>query len=70
MANFFLNYPLSGDVLQNYLNFIFKNMMNSNVPTDGRLALINMVTTIISKFPHDFLNEKVNPLIHSLLTSL
>eukprot|EP01080_Neovahlkampfia_damariscottae_P008714 gene8714-660_t len=70
LTNFFLKYPMTPNVLQDHLNYLFKNVINESLPVDSKLNIISIISTIIQKFPTDFLNEKVEFILFPLIISL
>ena len=70
LTNFFLKYPMTSKVLQDHLNYFFKNVINEKLPSDSKLNIISIISTIIQKFPTEFLNEKVEFILFPLIISL
>jgi U3 small nucleolar RNA-associated protein 20 len=70
LTNFFLKYPMTPAVLQDHLNYLFKNVINEKLPMDSKLNVIAMINTIITKFPTEFLNEKIEFILFPLIISL
>jgi U3 small nucleolar RNA-associated protein 20 len=70
LTNFFLKYPMTPAVLQDHLNYLFKNVINEKLPMDSKINVITMINTIITKFPTEFLNEKIEFILFPLIISL
>jgi U3 small nucleolar RNA-associated protein 20 len=67
---FYLYYPFTPEVLQEHLNFMFKNVINEHIPYEGKLALIKMIQAIVSQFPVELLNDKVEFIFCPLILQL
>jgi len=70
LSKFYLNYPFTPEVLQEHLNFLFKNVINEHLSFEGKLAIIKMIHTIIDQFPVELLNEKVEYIFCPLILQL
>lgn len=70
LTNFFLNYPMTPEVLQDHLDFLFQNVMNTSLSFNAKSSLISMISTIIAKFPTQFINEKIEFLLFPLILSI
>eukprot|EP00818_Percolomonas_sp_WS_P004318 CAMPEP_0117435838 /NCGR_PEP_ID=MMETSP0759-20121206/691_1 /TAXON_ID=63605 /ORGANISM="Percolomonas cosmopolitus, Strain WS" /LENGTH=2622 /DNA_ID=CAMNT_0005227405 /DNA_START=406 /DNA_END=8274 /DNA_ORIENTATION=+ len=60
---FLIYYPMEPNVLQEHLNFIFQNIMNTSLSTEARLGLGEMIHTIITRFPIEYLQQKAEYLV-------
>lgn len=70
LKNFLIYYPMEPDLLQEYMNFIFKNVMNPNLSADSRRGLSEMIHTIVLRFPVEYLQQKIEFLICPLAVQI
>ncbi|EFC46198.1 predicted protein [Naegleria gruberi] len=70
LVNFYLNYPFTNEVLQDKLNYLFKNVLNENMSNESKLSILNLIQTIIKKFPNNFLNDKTELIYYPLILEL
>ena len=70
LVKFYLNYPFTNEVLQEKLNYLFKNVLNENMSSEAKNSIIDVIQTIIKKFPSAFLNEKTELIYFPLILEL
>lgn len=62
---FLLDYPLENDRIESHLNFILKNLACKRL--EGRLQLLDILKTLIERFPKDVVDLYCELLFFTLL---